>query len=91
MATHSGEYLAATLKPNTYASGIVTFAVASLAVLLRFVARRLKKLNWWYDDWFIVAALVRTTFFPALQPQAPSTKRRLLGIGRGLSDRDSDM
>ena len=83
--------LAATLKPNIYASGIVTFAVASLAVLLRFGARRLKQLNWWYDDWFIVAALVPDTFFLGLHPEAPSTERTLLGICRRLSDRDGGL
>lgn len=51
--------LSATLQPNLYAGLIITYVLALVAVVLRLFARRLKKLPLWFDDWFIVAALVR--------------------------------
>lgn len=36
-----------------------TFAsVATIAILCRFTARRLKGSGWWYDDWTALLALV---------------------------------
>ena len=37
---------------------IATWALAVIAVGLRFVARRLSKARFWYDDWLILPATV---------------------------------
>lgn len=58
MAADSSVDLSATLQPNIYAGSIIPYIVAVGAVTLRFIARRLKKFNWWLDDWLILAALV---------------------------------
>ena len=45
---------------NTQIKGSITatWALAVIAVCLRFIARRLSKAGFWYDDWFIVPAIV---------------------------------
>ena len=37
---------------------LATWALASIAVCLRFIARRMSKSGFWYDDWLLVPALV---------------------------------
>ena len=37
---------------------IATWALAVIAVCLRFVARRLSKARFWYDDWLVLPATV---------------------------------
>ena len=37
---------------------IATWALAVIAVCLRFIARRLSKTRFWYDDWLVLAATV---------------------------------
>jgi hypothetical protein len=46
------------------AASIVTWALAVIAVSLRIVSRRMRKMRLWIDDWLIIAALVHT--FPSL-------------------------
>ena len=52
--------------PRDYRGGeviagtVVVFALASLAVLLRFWARRLKNVELWFDDWLIAVAWVQS-------------------------------
>lgn len=61
MATPQGPLpdLSDTYRPSLYAAAIVTYILATGAVILRFIARRLTHLNYWYDDWLIVVAWVR--------------------------------
>lgn len=44
--------------PALTASSIVFIAAATIAVALRLVARRLKKLSWAADDYLVVVALL---------------------------------
>ena len=37
---------------------IATWALAVIAVCLRFIARRLSKAMFWYDDWLVLPATV---------------------------------
>lgn len=48
-------------RPSLYGAATVTYILATSAVVLRFFARRLQHLNYWYDDWLIVVAWVRET------------------------------
>ena len=45
---------------NTLIKGsiIATWALAVIAVCLRFIARRLSKARFWYDDWLVLPATV---------------------------------
>ena len=45
---------------NTLIKGsiIATWALAVIAVSLRFIARRLSKARFWYDDWLVLPATV---------------------------------
>lgn len=44
--------------PALVAGSIILIVVASIAVVLRLLARRLKKLAWAADDYFVVVALL---------------------------------
>lgn len=46
---------------SLYASCIPVTIFATMAVRLRFYAKRLAKSYAWWDDWLIVVALVRRT------------------------------
>lgn len=60
MATKAPDVdLTETKQPVLYAAVITTYGLAVIAVLLRFLARRLRRLDWWLDDWLILVALVR--------------------------------
>ncbi|KAG4025539.1 hypothetical protein MFRU_055g00120 [Monilinia fructicola] len=50
------EYLGADKTPSIYAAAISTFCLASLAVPLRVISRRISSTNLWFDDWFIFVA-----------------------------------
>ena len=55
--------LAGWYRGNSYKAAIqgstsATWALAFIAVMLRFTARRLSKAGFWYDDWTIIPALV---------------------------------
>ena len=45
-------------QPQLYASGIITYTLAVLAVGLRLWCRKLLKSGFRLDDWLIVAAVV---------------------------------
>lgn len=49
-------------RPSLYTAAIITYTLATGAVVLRFIARRLMRLAYWWDDWLIVGAWVRETF-----------------------------
>lgn len=44
--------------PTIVAVQIVMIVTATLAVALRFIARRISGAGFWWDDWMILAALV---------------------------------
>ena len=46
---------------------IATWALAVIAVCLRFIARRFSKAGFWYDDWFMGPAIVS---IPLLNPSS---------------------
>lgn len=48
----------ASRQPQLYAASTITFVLAVIAVILRFLSRKLLKTNYWLDDWLSVAALV---------------------------------
>lgn len=52
-------FLAQSLQPNIYAACIIVTVAATIAVALRLLCRRLAKAYLWWDDWIIIAALVR--------------------------------
>jgi hypothetical protein len=47
------------LQPDIYAAISITWVAAFLALGLRLKARRMTKMNLWFDDYFAVIALVR--------------------------------
>ena len=47
------------MAPNIIAASAVCFAIACVAVALRFRARRLAMIKYEADDWLIVVGLVR--------------------------------
>lgn len=50
--------LAENAQANVYAACCTCLPVALIALVLRFIARRLMKAKLWYDDLFIVVAMV---------------------------------
>lgn len=46
-------------RPAIIAVSIVTWVLALLAVGLRLVCRQMKGVRLWWDDWLIIASLVR--------------------------------
>ena len=50
------------LTAPLYGITATLLAVATIAVVLRLLARKLSKASFWWDDWTIVAALVTTKF-----------------------------
>ena len=58
---------------------ITTWAMALVAVCLRFLARRLSKAGLWYDDWLMIPATVSTPYMiilsttPVVQENASSS------------------
>ena len=47
-----------TLQPQLLGLNVALIVLTSIVVGLRFLARRLSKLSWSYDDYAILAALV---------------------------------
>ncbi|KAG5772258.1 hypothetical protein H9Q72_001515 [Fusarium xylarioides] len=46
------------LQPDIYAAISITWVAAFLALSLRLKARRMTKMNLWFDDYFAMIALV---------------------------------
>ena len=55
------------LVPSLLASNIVCLTLATVAVALRFVCRWVSNIKYQYDDWLIVAGLVRIINLTELQ------------------------
>ena len=53
------EHASDTVQPNLIATIVLGLAVACLAVILRFLARRMNKLPFRADDWLVLLALVQ--------------------------------
>ena len=47
--------------PQLIAANVVCLSLACIAVILRFLARRVAKINYQADDWLILAGLVGST------------------------------
>jgi len=45
--------------PKIIAVSAVLIAISTIAVILRFMSRMVSKAGLWWDDWLIVAAMVR--------------------------------
>lgn len=50
--------LQASRQGNLVASWAATWGLAVAAVILRVLCRKLAKIRFWLDDWFIIASLV---------------------------------
>ena len=48
-----------TMVPSIIASNAICFAIACIAVVLRFLARRMSKTKYEADDWLVLVGLVR--------------------------------
>lgn len=51
------------LQLNIYVGIGITWIAAVISMVMRVAARRLTKVNWWYDDWFCIAAFVSLLAF----------------------------
>ena len=52
------EHIADDRRPQIIATAIVCFTIATAAVTLRFISRRLAKAHYGWDDWSVGIALV---------------------------------
>ena len=57
--------LSASKGPQILAAVATTYVLATIAVILRFVSRRISKAQLWWDDWLIIIALVNVIFAPS--------------------------
>ncbi|KAJ4162034.1 hypothetical protein NW765_010127 [Fusarium oxysporum] len=72
------------LQPDIYAAISITWVAAFLALGLRLKARRMTKMNLWFDDYFAVIALLVSlcydpffvTFFQDSRRRKSQPKRR---------------
>ena len=62
--------------PSVIAANVIGFSLACIAVILRFVARRVAKIKYQIDDWLIIVGLVRLP---------PNFKLAILGVNFVLS------
>jgi len=56
---YPGLDLNANQGPKIIAVSAVLIAISTIAVILRFISRMVSKAGLWWDDWLIVAAMVR--------------------------------
>jgi len=64
---------------EVYGGTITLTIVATVAVALRFVSRRISQAPYWFDDWAIIVALVsRTDFYTYLLHDANKRQDPLL-------------
>ena len=59
LRTPPGTNLGESQGPRIIATCATLIVLSSVAVVLRFVARQLSRAGLWWDDWTILAALVR--------------------------------
>jgi hypothetical protein len=50
--------LSADRRASIVATSVVTWLLAVVVIILRLLSRRMKGVELWLDDWFIIAALV---------------------------------
>lgn len=57
-----GKHTMAAFKPASNIIGINAFliAIATTVLLLRFISRKLSDAGFWWDDWLVLAAWVRS-------------------------------
>ncbi|RSL47270.1 hypothetical protein CEP53_009988 [Fusarium sp. AF-6] len=53
------------LEPNIYWSTAITWIAASVAMVMRFMARRITKQPWWWDDTFCVLTYIFGVLYSA--------------------------
>lgn len=71
-------------RPAMIAASVTTWILAFANVIVRITGRKIKALNLWLDDWFIVAAPVR--YSQVIPSPTPNTHRHLrLVLSRRLS------
>lgn len=46
-------------QADVWAAEFVTFAAATIFIILRFVSRRLTRVHLWWDDYFAICCYVR--------------------------------
>lgn len=51
------------LQNNLYAGIGVTWIIALATLIMRVIARRVTRVNWWFDDYFSILAFVRASLF----------------------------
>ncbi|CAH0019909.1 unnamed protein product, partial [Clonostachys rhizophaga] len=54
------------LQPNIFVGIAIPWGLATLALICRVIARRMKKVVWGYEDYFCFVAFVFTSFFNSL-------------------------
>lgn len=57
---HQEKHISDDKIPNIIAANAICFPIACIAVLLRFVSRRMSKIKYEADDWLIIAGLLFT-------------------------------
>ena len=55
--------LSASEVPRILGVNIATFILAVIAIVLRFMARRLTRAPFWWDDWLMIPAIVSDAFY----------------------------
>lgn len=51
------------LQVNLYAGIGVTWIAALATLIMRVIARRVTRVDWWFDDYFAISAFVRASPF----------------------------
>lgn len=57
------------LQPGVYACVVTTFTVSFVTLVLRFYARKIKNVMFWWDDWLAVLSFVRFAHGRLCQPR----------------------
>jgi hypothetical protein len=64
----AGMDLSENVGPQIIGADMALLALATIAVILRFISRSVSKANLWWDDWILAVALVMMEFFARNQP-----------------------
>ncbi|KAJ5623772.1 hypothetical protein N7510_000081 [Penicillium lagena] len=54
----AGMDLSESLGPQVIGADMALLALATIAVILRFISRHISKANFWWDDWVLAVALI---------------------------------
>ena len=64
----AGMDLSESRGPQVIGADMALLALATIAVILRFISRHISKANFWWDDWVLAVALVMIEPFAKNQP-----------------------